>query len=133
MNAIQWLVLIFGVAAIAWVIWYFFLGKRAAVQANSSATGTHEITIPVSEMTCASCQAHVQKALADTPGVETAAVNFLTQQATVVYNAAQTSPDGLVSAVRATGYGAELPKSNLSEFEDETGASRLKVTNTTTC
>lgn len=47
MNPIQWLVLISGVAAIVWVNWFFFLGKRAAVQANSGATGTQEITIQV--------------------------------------------------------------------------------------
>ena len=47
MNSVQWLVLIFGAAAIVWVNWYFFPGKRTAVQAGSSATGTQEITIQV--------------------------------------------------------------------------------------
>jgi Cu+-exporting ATPase len=88
---------------------------------------TVQITIPVSGMTCASCQAHVQEALQNTPGVQKAAVNFLTQQATVVYNAAQTSPEGLVSAVRATGYGAELPRSSLGEFEEETAREQAQI------
>ena len=79
-----------------------------------------QVTIPVSGMTCASCQAHVQQVLKESPGVKTAAVNFLTQRATVIYDPAVTSPGGLVSAVRATGYGAELPTSTLNEFEEET-------------
>jgi len=97
---------------------------------DMSVTGrnnTVQVTFPVSGMTCAACQAHVQEALAETPGVENAAVNFLTHQATVDYDPARTSPDGLVSAVRATGYGAELPRLDLSDFEEETAREQAQI------
>ncbi|HXE61395.1 MAG TPA: heavy metal translocating P-type ATPase [Gemmatimonadaceae bacterium] len=67
------------------------------------------ITIPVSGMTCAACSGRVQRALASRPGVEHAAVNLLTGSATVTYDPENSSADDLVDAVRATGYGAELP------------------------
>jgi Cu+-exporting ATPase len=67
----------------------------------------HEtITIPVSGMTCAACQARVQRALTKAPGVDSASVNLMTNTATVEYDSGVTSPDSLVEQIRATGYGA---------------------------
>src|SRR5437762_2588665 len=57
----------------------------------------------------AACQAHVQTALRKQPGVHDAAVNLMTNEATVDYDPATVTPAKLVDAVRATGYGAELP------------------------
>ncbi|HEY3933323.1 MAG TPA: heavy metal translocating P-type ATPase [Gemmatimonadales bacterium] len=68
-------------------------------------------TLPVTGMTCAACQSRVQRALEAEPGVEGAAVNLLLGSAAVEYDPARTSPERLVAAVRATGYGAELPSS----------------------
>ena len=73
------------------------------------ATTTEQITIPVSGMTCAACQAHVQKALAGQPGVHDAAVNLLLNQAAISYDPEVSSPDALVQAIRDTGYDATLP------------------------
>ncbi len=67
------------------------------------------ITIPVSGMTCAACSSRVQQALAARPGVSEAAVNLLTGSATVTYDPVSASAVDLVDAVRATGYGADLP------------------------
>ena len=67
------------------------------------------ISFPVTGMTCAACQARVQRALAAEPGVIDASVNLLTNSAAVHYDAAAVSPDRLIEAVRATGYDAELP------------------------
>jgi copper chaperone CopZ len=67
------------------------------------------VTLPVSGMTCAACQARIQRALEKAPGVEEAAVNLLLNSATVRFDPAVTSPDQLVGAVRETGYGADLP------------------------
>jgi Cu+-exporting ATPase len=64
------------------------------------------ITIPVTGMTCAACQAHVQHALDQAPGVVKAAVSLMTNEATVAYDPAASSPEKLVEAIRATGYGA---------------------------
>ena len=60
-------------------------------------------------MTCAACQARVQRALSAEPGVVDATVNLLTNNAAVRYDPAKVSPENLIEAVRATGYGAELP------------------------
>src|SRR5437868_6959815 len=68
-----------------------------------------QISIPVTGMTCAACQARVQRALASTPGVEEATVNLLLHNASVTFDPAATSPEQLVDAIRATGYGASVP------------------------
>ena len=47
MSGIEWLVALAGVAAIAWVNWYFFLSHGPAAQAASGAGGVQEVTIAV--------------------------------------------------------------------------------------
>ena len=64
-----------------------------------------KIAIPVSGMTCAACQAHVQRALELQPGVIDASVNLMMQQAAVAFDPAVTSPETLVGAIQASGYG----------------------------
>ena len=73
-----------------------------------AAHSTH-INIPVGGMTCAACQARVQRALARAPGVEDASVNLLLHNASVTFDPASTSPEQLVDAIRATGYDATVP------------------------
>jgi Cu+-exporting ATPase len=69
-----------------------------------------DVTFPVVGMTCASCVNRVEKAIARTPGVESAAVNLATEQATVSYDPAQTTIANLAAAVRKAGYDVgELP------------------------
>ncbi len=60
-------------------------------------------------MTCAACQARVQRTLERTPGVERATVNLMMANAAVRFDPAMVSPDALVERIRATGYEAELP------------------------
>ena len=67
------------------------------------------IDIPVSGMTCAACQARVQRALVRQPGVRDASVNLMTRTASIMYDPAETSPQQFVDAIRHTGYGADLP------------------------
>jgi Cu+-exporting ATPase len=74
------------------------------------ATAVHDTcTIPVSGMTCAGCTSRVQRTLEGTAGVRAANVNLMTSAATVDFDPTATSPGQLVEAIRATGYGAELP------------------------
>src|SRR5215210_7523989 len=68
-----------------------------------------KISLPVSGMTCAACQARVQRALAAEPGVIDASVNLMTRTAAVRYDPTAVTPPRLVEAIRATGYDAELP------------------------
>ena len=70
---------------------------------------TSSVSIPVTGMTCAACQARVQRTLATRPGVANASVNLITNTAAVTYDPELITPSELVEAVRATGYGAELP------------------------
>ena len=60
-------------------------------------------------MTCAACQARVQKALAKSPGVSDASVNLLLHNATVEFDPDATSPEQLVETIRETGYDATVP------------------------
>ena len=78
-----------------------------------------QIVIPVSGMTCAACQARVQRTLARTPGVEDATVNLMMGNATVAYDPAAVAPEALVERIRATGYGAELPAQESNPFAEQ--------------
>jgi len=61
-------------------------------------------TLPVRGMHCAACVGKVERALTSVPGVETAAVNLATEQASVAFDAARTSVPALQQAVAAAGY-----------------------------
>jgi Cu+-exporting ATPase len=87
----------------------------ASPAAEHRPPAAERVTIPVSGMSCAACQAHVQKALQRQPGVADATVSLMTQEATVTYDPAVASPQALVDAIRHTGYGAELPTSGAGE------------------
>ncbi|HSA57914.1 MAG TPA: heavy metal translocating P-type ATPase [Gemmatimonadaceae bacterium] len=75
------------------------------------------MTIPVSGMTCAACQARVQRVLQRTPGVQDAVVSLMTNTATVHFDGAAIAPRELVARIRATGYGAELPREEVGALE----------------
>ncbi|MBG6071387.1 MULTISPECIES: heavy metal translocating P-type ATPase [unclassified Polaromonas] len=62
-----------------------------------------EWRFPVEGMTCGSCVARVEKALAATPGVEEASVNFATEQASVKADR-EVTLDILKAAVEKAGY-----------------------------
>jgi Cu+-exporting ATPase len=76
------------------------------------------ISFPVTGMTCAACQARVQRALQAEPGVSDAAVNLVTNTAAVVYNPTAVSPQRLIDAVRATGYEATLPSAEADNGDE---------------
>src|SRR6266498_3040784 len=62
------------------------------------------IVLPIEGMTCASCAATVQEALAGATGVASAGVNFATNKAAVEYDDAQTNVGQLIKTVREAGY-----------------------------
>jgi Cu+-exporting ATPase len=112
-----------GLGAIAWVGWYFFLAGLTVPNAPlpQAAASDQPVTIhiPVTGMTCAACQARVQRTLQRTPGVVDAGVNLMMESATVLYAPAATTPAQLVSAIRETGYGAELPAQDESPLAEQ--------------
>ena len=88
-------------------------------EARPPVEGERTIRIPVSGMTCAACQARVQRTLQREPGVVEAGVNLMMHDATVRYFPEATSPGRLVEAIRSTGYGAELPPAEEPSAFDE--------------
>ena len=60
----------------------------------------------VSGMTCAACQAHVDRAVSKLDGVQSVAVNLLAGSMLVDYDPAQVSPDDICTAVDRAGYSA---------------------------
>jgi Cu+-exporting ATPase len=71
-------------------------------------SASSELTLEVRGMTCAACQARVQRALERQPGVSQASVNLMMANAAVSFDPAATSADQLVATIRATGYDATV-------------------------
>jgi len=65
---------------------------------------TSEVTIPISGMTCASCAAHIERALREVPEVLNASVNLATERAKVKLATAEVDTENLIQAVRDAGY-----------------------------
>ena len=66
----------------------------------------------VTGMTCAACQAHVEKAVSGVPGVDRVTVSLLTHSMTVEGAA---TPESVISAVQNAGYDAELKKESAGQ------------------
>jgi Cu+-exporting ATPase len=80
---------------------------------NAQIEKTKDRVIPLSVegMTCASCVAHVEKALKKVPGVKDATVNLATESAQVQVDSAEFPVAMLVEAVEEAGYEAKLAQS----------------------
>ena len=97
-----------------------------------TAADSQILDLNVTGMTCAACQANVQRALKRQPGVADASVNLMTGQARVVFDPSLVQPPQLVSAVETIGYGAELPAAETSavaaqEARDATQAEEFRI------
>jgi Cu+-exporting ATPase len=68
---------------------------------------TTTLTLPVRGMTCASCVAHVERALKSADGVQDVNVNLATEKASVLFSTDVVGIKDLVEAVQETGY--EVP------------------------
>ncbi len=71
---------------------------------TSSDKKAAKVQFPVLGMTCASCSAHVQKALSAQKGVQNSSVNLANNTAYIEYNTDETSPEQLKRAVENDGY-----------------------------
>jgi P-type Cu+ transporter len=87
----------------------------------------NSISFPVIGMTCAACQARVQRVLSAEPGVIDASVNLVTRSAAVRYDPAAVTPQDLIEAVRATGYDAELPAAEESPLSADSVRQEAEV------
>ncbi|MBZ9558199.1 MULTISPECIES: heavy metal translocating P-type ATPase [unclassified Modicisalibacter] len=77
----------------------------AAPAAEPAGDARRSVELALSGITCASCVRTIQQALDATDGVERAEVNFASRTASVTGRA---SPEALIRAVQAVGYGAEV-------------------------
>lgn len=68
----------------------------------------------VTGMSCASCSAHVEKAVSKVPGVTACSVNLLTNSMRVEGSA---SPETIIQAVEKAGYGADIKEKERSSGE----------------
>jgi len=82
-------------------------GASPPIVAQTGSPETCEL--PLVGMHCASCAGRIEKALAGTPGVVNANVNFATTRATVRFNPEATSADSLRQVVRDLGYDVIQP------------------------
>ena len=80
-----------------------------AIEKAGFSVPTESLTFDITGMTCASCSARVEKALARVPGVLDASVNLATEQATVKVTRG-TAAATLMAAVEHAGYSAQLPQ-----------------------
>ncbi len=76
------------------------------------------VTLDITGMTCAACAGRVEKALAGVDGVEKAQINLALEKAEVTL-AGGASPEALVAAVDATGYGAHVRSERAAERRAE--------------
>ncbi len=88
--------------------------------------GAQAITLGVQGMTCAACQAHVERALRETEGVTSASVNLMTHSARVVYEPEVARLESLFDAVREAGYEVSLTASAETEEDRDKQERRLK-------
>jgi len=65
---------------------------------------TDTVTIGITDMSCANCADTNETALAATPGVVDAEVNYATDEAQVTYVSGATATDALYDAIEAAGY-----------------------------
>jgi P-type Cu+ transporter len=81
-------------------------------------TGTDQLDLPITGMTCASCASRIERSLNELDGVR-ASVNYATERATVEYDSGSVAPERLVQAVESVGYGAALPADEPARPHDD--------------
>jgi Cu+-exporting ATPase len=87
---------------------------------------TESVALPVLGMTCASCQHHVESALQNASGVQSAHVDLMANRANVVFDPTVTGPENLINAIREAGYDAVLPHAGDSAAQQDREATRAK-------
>lgn len=85
---------------------------------TSSDKKAAKVQFPVLGMTCASCSAHVQKALSAQKGVQNSSVNLANNTAYIEYNTDETSPEQLKKAVENAGYDLIIETEDKDKVQD---------------
>jgi Cu+-exporting ATPase len=77
------------------------------------------VTLKISGMHCAMCAQTIEKALNEKEGVYKAVVNFALETATVEYNPAQISLEGIKKTIREVGYAVVEPEGGVEDAEQK--------------
>ncbi len=95
--------------------------SEATMAAPSGAVkkGDEQVSFSLAGMHCVSCAGIIEKSLKKVTGVKEAKVNFTSEKARVVYDAAAVSVNDLVQAVSKAGYTANLVDQKNPEAERE--------------
>ncbi len=104
--------------------------ESAGYSIKEADTGKGKITFAVTGMSCASCVAHVEKALSGVSGVTSVNVNLATEKATVEYDTNKTSMADFRKAVEDAGYGTSAVDSEEISPTDTIGESNRREINT---
>ncbi|MEE9616095.1 MAG: heavy metal translocating P-type ATPase [Anaerolineae bacterium] len=90
------------------------------VQETGYEIPTETLTLPIGGMTCASCTAHVERALNKVPGVVEAGVNLATERATVTFVPGVAGLTDFKQAVAEAGYEVlVVPEEDAAAGEEE--------------
>ncbi len=84
------------------------LGLAAVLDKAGYPARIAQLTLQIADMSCASCVARVERALAAVPGVVTAQLNLATETATLRYLEGQVTAARLIAASSAAGYPATV-------------------------
>src|SRR5882724_8288099 len=84
-----------------------------------ASSDAREVNLNVEGMTCASCVAHVEKALKSVPGAQHAQVNLARGRAHVRFDPTQTDPTKLAEAIEHSGYHAQIEDPSISAANAE--------------
>src|SRR5512147_1822399 len=99
---------------------------KAAQESQHSASPT-VASLQVTGMSCASCVAHVQEAVAALPGVKNVVVNLATSSARVDYSPQVTPLAEVIKTVQALGYGASEKLDERTALDREKEAREKEV------
>lgn len=88
--------------------WSTFAQPAAPAAASAAEEGT-TVVIPITGMTCAMCEAAIERNLAQRPGVIDVDAQVASEQVVVTYDPEQIGVGDLVEAINQTGYRATAP------------------------
>ena len=67
-----------------------------------------QVLLDVTNMTCSSCSASIEKIVKKMQGVKEVSVNLVMQQATIIYDASKIKPTEMIQAIQKAGFGAKI-------------------------
>ena len=79
-----------------------------------------EVLLDITNMTCSSCSASIEKIVSKMQGVKDISVNLLMKQASIVYDASKIKPTEMIQAIQKAGFGAKVHVDEKQIVEEKT-------------